>query len=210
MVPCPSCGTEMKYMSQYNQWYCNQCKKYQQPAQQFQPHRPKRRMILIAIALMVVIMVILAAIFLVILAGQDEDESKTVTMSYKEFEEDVDPAAGGYKSLSSGDTLRIEDTVWYVVSEYDDDEEMQVTYFWFESSHAGEAWEEWYDFDNDQWEEYDFMFRGDITDDFSEGDDIVVTLHCTTFDLMGTKIESFIERGDPMNNVLPQSAIKQA
>lgn len=41
MSICPRCGTQMSYVEQYRQWYCHNCRQYQQPAQQYaEPQHP--------------------------------------------------------------------------------------------------------------------------------------------------------------------------
>jgi uncharacterized protein (TIGR00266 family) len=39
MSSCPKCGSQMNFVQQYSQWYCNKCQQYAQPVQQA-PQQP--------------------------------------------------------------------------------------------------------------------------------------------------------------------------
>ncbi|UCE36578.1 MAG: zinc ribbon domain-containing protein [Thermoplasmata archaeon] len=198
---CPNCGQSIMQPQQAYQQYPPQ---QQQPMQQpMQPTPmpppaggPSKGPLLIGVVVAVVVVIIVAVFAMMMLGGNGN--GKTVTMTAKELMDDITYTEDtwGYKSLKPGDTLKIKDEIIYIASEYDDWYEETVTYFWFKSEHKNEDIDDWYDSYWNEYEDYDITFKGDLTDDFEEGDEVIITLHCIKVEKYGYEREVFREVWD--------------
>ena len=214
-APPPAQGQQ-----QYQQPPAQDQQQYQQAPAQYQQPPPvrgksKSTMILLAV-FAVIIVVILAAAFIFMSTGDDNGGGKTKTMTYDDLENNYDSYTMGFKSLSPGDTVKIEEKLVYIASEYDDWEDETVTYIWLESAHKGETEDDWREYDD--WDEdyyyydSDFTFQSDLTSTYSAGDDVVITLHIIKIEFYGYTREFFDELwdGKQITYNLPTSCMKKA
>ena len=139
MTTCPVCGSELEYIQKDNTYYCNQCRKHQQPeshetAQSPQPQAGTSKIPVMMAVIVVTILVLLAVVLLI--PDPDEDKEKTVIMTFAEFNDarkywlDHD---GDFKDLEPGDTLVIKDEIYYIAT--DNQVDGWVTHIWFKSFH---------------------------------------------------------------------------
>ena len=76
MTNCSSCGTQMRYVREYNRWYCTRCSDYRTPAPEYQappprpydsPRHPKSRdmigIVIVVIAIFIIILYFASPIF---------------------------------------------------------------------------------------------------------------------------------------------------
>jgi hypothetical protein len=103
---------------------------------------------------------------------------------------------GDFLTLSPGDTVVVEDEIAYIASDWDYEYDMEVTYVWLESAHALEDIDDWYDSWDDDYYDHDLIFEGDLTDEYSSGDEIAITFHVTIVSYYGEDIEVFKEMWD--------------
>jgi hypothetical protein len=207
MAPCPTCGRELNYVEQYGQYYCYTCQQYQQPSARaappppppppppgyvppppYQTSRPptSKSKFIFGGVIVIIIIIILASYFLLVIPK--EDEGNKYTMSFQELIDDMeDPNDfSDFKTLEPGDTVIVEDTI----SDIDyDGAKTQIT---FESYDAGE-----------------FVFLGDLTDEYDYGDKIRITLHIIVIEYDGKEFEFFKEMWDGESIVfLPDNVIR--
>ncbi|UCE36580.1 MAG: hypothetical protein JSW00_13830 [Thermoplasmata archaeon] len=222
MTICPYCGIDFVQPQAAQQY----------PPQQQPPSKaPSKGPLIIGIVLAVVVVIIIAVFAVIMLDGDGNgkdngngdkngkengngDES-AITMTFAELIEDVESSENTleFKTLEPGDTLKIEDEIVYIASEYDEWDEETVTYIWFKSAHKSEDIDDWYDDYWDDYYNYDFTFKGNLTNDFDVEDDVVVTLHVIKIDMYGYEREYFEEMWDEDAQTvqnLPSSCIKKA
>ena len=145
-----------------------------------------------------------------LLSGDEGIEEKAITMSCDEIEDDMELEekedykgydyyfSMDYKSLEPGDTLHLKDEI------------TDIDYY-------GGVTEIYLDDDDD------FRFEGDLTDEFDEGDIVIITLHVisieydesmggSTFHIEGESFEEMWDsaRNEPSEYPLSSSIIKHA
>ncbi|UCE36579.1 MAG: hypothetical protein JSW00_13825 [Thermoplasmata archaeon] len=199
--------------------------KPQYPPQRQPPSKTPSKGPLIIGLVLVIVVVIIIAVFAVILQGRNgkldiNENGNDVTMTYAELEDDI-TYNGKYIldfiSLEPGDTLRVEDEIIFIASGYDESDYEIATRIWFKSEHEGEDTEFWYAYssreDKYYYHNYDFTFKGNLTDDFKVGDDVVITLHVIDVIWNGYDSEFFEEMWNKENETpqnLPRTCIKKA
>jgi signal peptidase I len=119
------------------------------------------------------LIIVAALVALPYLSSDSEDDSDSDTVTLMGLKNDVyekENYGTDFSSYEPGDTVVIKDQINYLYSDYDEYDDL-VTYIWVESTHKGE---DAYELDS---ETVDFIFNGDLTDEFSSGDTIKITLN---------------------------------
>jgi ABC-type transport system involved in multi-copper enzyme maturation permease subunit len=150
---------------------------------------------------LIVIFVLLTIIASYLAAGQEVGPTKIpyaglMLMTEVDEEGNID-----LKNLESGDALIIQDEVKYIVTEYNGLLSMNVTYVWFNSTHLSESKSDWYNSSASQYIKFDVVIQGNVTGNYSIGDQMYITFHVVEIDSPFMKGEFFKEAWDEENGI---------
>lgn len=184
MTLCPTCNSNLEYISDYGRWYCRYCRQYQQPLPH-QPHPeqqppayqqpyqepeppPSSKWMIIGAVIVVIIIIVVILATVLISTSQDDGNGgggKTVTMSVAEFEDNIniqhERDYRGYDNYIKVlfNSLEPGDTLLL---------KDEITDIYYNDWNETEII-----IGNDRW--YDF--EGDLTDEFELGDMVVIEMH---------------------------------
>jgi ABC-type transport system involved in multi-copper enzyme maturation permease subunit len=162
---------------------------------------------------LIVIFVLLTIIASYLAAGQEAGPTKMPYAGLLLITELDDEGNIDLINLEDGDALIIQDQVKYIVSEYNVFLGMNATYVWFNSTHFLENANDWYNSSSSQYIKFDVAIEGNVTGDYSIGDQMDITLHILEIDSLFIKGEFFKEAWDEENGipkVLPNEGLLPA
>ncbi len=150
---------------------------------------------------LIVIFVLLTIVASYLAAGQELGPTKMPYAGLMLISEVDDEGNIDLKNLEPGDVLIIQDEVIYRVSEYNVVLGMNATYVWFNSTHFLENANDWYNSSSSQYIKFDVVIEGNVTGNYSMGDQMDITLHVVEIDSQFMKGEFFKEAWDSENEI---------